>query len=62
MSAPLNGAPPFGALSVTCPVCHSAPGRPCANRRGYLLDGGSHRQRASLWLDGERQEARATSR
>lgn len=52
------GVPPVGALSVTCPVCRSYPGRPCANRRGYLLDQGSHRQRRSLWLAEEREEAR----
>jgi hypothetical protein len=53
-----QGIPPVGALSVACPVCRSYPGRPCANRRGYLLDEGSHSQRRALWLDQERAEAR----
>lgn len=47
-----------GVTQVTCPVCRSAPGRPCVNSRGYLLDGGAHRQRRAAWLAEERSEAR----
>lgn len=42
-----------GALSVRCPVCRSAPGRPCRNRRGYLVD--THALRLNSWLAEERE-------
>lgn len=48
--------PPLGVLSVRCPVCRAREGRPCANRRGYLLDAGSHRSRRAAWLAAERAE------
>lgn len=54
MAAPITGIPPFGALSVTCPVCMSSPGRACTDRRGYLLERGSHAARRERWLDNER--------
>ena len=50
--------PPIGVLSVACPRCRAAVGRPCPNRRGYLLDGGSHRERRAAWLAAERVEVR----
>jgi hypothetical protein len=40
-----------GALSVRCPVCRSQPGRPCHNRRGYLVD--THRLRVEAWYSQE---------
>ena len=51
-------APPVGVLSVPCPVCRAAVGRPCVNRRGYLVEAGGHRQRRAAWLAVERAEAR----
>lgn len=50
--------PPLGVLSVPCPVCRAREGRPCPNRRGYLLDAGSHRERRAAWLAAERAEVR----
>lgn len=50
--------PAVGVLSVRCPVCRHDPGRPCTNRRGYLLDGmGSHPAREAAWAAAERDEA-----
>lgn len=49
--------PAFGVLSVPCPTCGSRPGRPCPNRRGYLLTGGAHRARRTAWLAQEHAEA-----
>lgn len=51
--------PPVGIHTVTCPVCRAGVGRPCTNRRGYLLTGGSHHQRRAAWLAAERAEVRA---
>lgn len=50
-----------GVLSVRCPVCRAAPGRPCANRRGYLVPLGSHRPRETAWALTELAEAREVS-
>lgn len=58
MTAPQGGPPPFGALSVSCPVCHSAPGRACTDPRGYLYEG-SHPSRRAKWLDEERKASKA---
>lgn len=51
-----------GLTQVVCPVCRAQPGRTCTNRRGYKPDGGFHRQRRALWLQQERDEARARER
>lgn len=45
-----------GILSVRCPACRAAPGRPCRNRRGYLAEL-THRQREALWLVEVRNDA-----
>lgn len=47
-----------GVTQVACPVCLARPGRPCANRRGYLVEAGAHRQRRAAWLAEERAVAR----
>jgi hypothetical protein len=41
-----------GALSVRCPVCRAQEGRPCTNRRGYLI--ATHALRLNRWLAEER--------
>jgi hypothetical protein len=45
-----------GVLSVRCPVCGAIPGRPCVNRRGYLVHLGSHPAREAEWMRMEREE------
>lgn len=51
------GARPVGVMSVACPSCRAAVGRPCVNRRGYLTV--AHYERESAWIAAETAELAA---
>ena len=44
----------MGALSYACPTCRVRVGRPCRNRRGYLVK--THPDRVRVWLADEYAE------
>lgn len=51
------GARPVGVMTVACPTCRVAVGRPCKNARGYLT--GAHWERESAWIAAETAELAA---